>query len=81
MAGDQDCNHNSNLNDDDSNLYPIFSKATSLLLNTGNIVSSKRIKKKTNNLQANDEIIECMQAIMHNWIPSVNRSEIQVLIR
>jgi hypothetical protein len=59
-------------------LYPMFSKATSILFDTGNIVSSKRIKKKTSLQQSNDETLECLQAIIHNWLPTISRDEIQV---
>lgn len=34
--------------DDSSKYLPIFPKATRLLLNSGNVVSSDRLKKRTN---------------------------------
>ncbi len=64
-------------NSESYHLYPIFSKATSILLDTGNIVSSKRIKKKAS-LQSTDETIECLQAVIQNWLPTISRDEIQV---
>jgi hypothetical protein len=72
---DPDCNGSHDA--ESYHLNPIFSKATSILFNTGNIMSSKRIKKKTS-LQPNDEILECLQAIIHNWLPTIDRDEVQV---
>ena len=37
-----------NINMDNSKYLPVFPKANSLLLNSGNVVSSNRLKKKTN---------------------------------
>lgn len=47
--------HNENLSDDKIKSEPFMPKATLLLLNSGNIVSSERIKKRTN-LSPEDEV-------------------------
>jgi hypothetical protein len=44
--------------------FPLLSKTTNLLINSGNIVSSNRIKKKI----SNDEIYECIQSSLVNWL-------------
>ena len=56
---------------------PLLSKSTNLLINTGNIVSSNRIKKKSN-LISNDEIYECIQTSLVNWLLNSNETKIQV---
>ena len=58
---------------------PLLSKSTNLLINSGNIVSSNRIKKKSN-LISNDEIYECIQSSLVNWLLNSDHSKIQVYI-
>ena len=44
----ENLNKSNNTTIDDSKYLPIFPKATKLLLNSGNVVSSDRLKKRTN---------------------------------
>lgn len=45
------------INTDNSKSLPVFPKANSLLFNSGNVVSSNRLKKKTN--QSPEEEVSC----------------------
>ena len=58
-------------------LKPLLCKSTNLIINSGNIVSSNRIKKKTN-LISSDEVYECIQSSLVNWLLNSNQSKIQV---
>lgn len=57
--------------------FPMFSKATSLVFNSGNIVASHRAKRKVS-LISNEEVIDSINTVLSAWLPVANRSEIQV---
>jgi hypothetical protein len=58
-------------------LKPLLCKSTNILINSGNIVSSNRIKKKTN-LISSDEVYECIQSSLFNWLLNSDQSKIKV---
>lgn len=57
-------------------MEPVLAKATSLLFNSGNVVASDRLKKKTN-LNPQDELIDVLNSTLSNWVTTVDRSQIQ----
>lgn len=56
----ENLNKSNNTTIDDSKYLPIFPKATKLLLNSGNVVSSDRLKKRTN-LNPEEEVTNLTQ--------------------
>lgn len=59
-------------------LEPLFPKATQLSLNTGNIVSANRLKRKANFI-LNDELIESLNSIFNNWLPTLDEQHVSEL--
>lgn len=57
-------------------MEPVLAKATSLLFNSGNVVASDRLKKKTN-LNPQDELIDVLNNTLASWVTTVDRSQIQ----
>lgn len=58
-------------------MEPVLAKATSLLLNSGNVVSSDRLKKKTN-LNPQDELNDVLNNTLASWVNSItDQSQIQ----
>lgn len=82
--------NNNNFNDhneiDRLKSEPLLSKSTNISFNTGNIVSNNRIKKKSlgaiatqsNNFIAHDEISECIQSTLTQWILSADHNKTKV---
>ncbi len=90
MSNSESNNMNNNSNSsshvyfDDSDISklkskPLLCKSTNILINSGNIVSSNRIKKKTN-LISSDEVYECIQSSLFNWLLNSDQSKLQVSI-
>jgi len=61
---------------ENSTYLPIFPKANSFLFNSGNIVSSNRPRKKTNQ-NSNDELIEVFNNTFESWLRNVDLTKIQ----
>ncbi|CAF0754089.1 unnamed protein product [Brachionus calyciflorus] len=55
---------------------PILPKATSLLINSGNVVSGDRLKKRTN-INPQDELIEVINTTFSNWLNTINKESYQ----
>lgn len=58
---------------DDAKYMPVFPRASSLLLNSGNVVSSDRLKKRTN-LNPEEELLEVVNNTLSCWLNNVNRT-------
>lgn len=55
-------------------LLPVFPKAGYLIFNSGNVVSSNRLKKKSN-LASDDELIEVFNSTFEAWLGNIDRSQ------
>lgn len=61
---------------EDAKYLPIFPKATRLLFNSGNVVSSDRLKKRTN-LNPEEELLEVINNTLVTWLNSVDKNELR----
>lgn len=67
---------NDTLMADDQKSEPYLPKATSLLFNSGNVVSSDRLKKRTN-LNPQDELNEVLNNALSCWASTPNASQVR----
>jgi len=65
-----------NNNVEKSKYLPLFPKANHLIFNSGNVVSSNRLKKKAN-LSSEDELLEVFNNTMESWLTTIDRTQIQ----
>ena len=63
---------------EDLRLIPVLPKATSLLFNSGNVVSSDRLKKRAN-LNPQEELNEVLNNTFSSWISSIDRAVVKVI--
>lgn len=61
---------------ENSKSLPVFPKANSLLFNSGNVVSSNRLKKKTNQ-PPEEELIEVFSKTLESWLRLNDHSQIK----
>lgn len=66
-------------NDDKSVDYPLFPKTTSITFNSGNIVSSSRIKRLMQS-HHDSEINESIHSTITSLLPSINSTDSQLKV-
>lgn len=61
---------------ENSRYLPLFPKANELFFNSGNVVSSNRLKKKTNQ-SSEDELNEVFNSTFESWLNTTNKSQLE----
>lgn len=61
---------------ENSRYMPVFPKANSFLFNSGNVVSSNRLKRKSNQ-NSEDELREVFNSTMDSWLNVIDKSLIK----
>lgn len=77
MAVEKEKNYENTIKSTENSKYlPVFPKANAFIFNSGNIVSSNRPRKKTNQ-NSNDELIEVFNNTFESWLGNVDLTKIQ----
>ena len=72
-------NHDITAHIGEGQVLPLFSKANSLLFNSGNIVSTERLKRRTNS-NPQDEVADALNNTLQRWIATDEPLKAQVIL-